>query len=443
MKIHKITLKDYNQFKDLEIDLTYPKGHAKEGQPLDKVCFIGQSGTGKTSLLRLIKYFVTGSPMIRNENFIYPVADNKVSMQFSFNHFIFDLSFGFQAINRLGVTDNNWYIDFENNRKIYYSKTKPYFINFQTEKYIVQDNCDAKNNIYNDLKKNESSQYFDFAFEDYSIIKDLIQKSIDDYHTTKFELIAAMSDENSTENNNREKYQKWSSETPRPTKVLEEKLNEILIDFGVKISSNIAESNINLDSILQTLDGKNIKRGFWSTGTKQILETAIPLIEMKPNNAIISIDEPEHSLFPNLQQKIVAFYTNLGTNCQFFFATHSPIIASAFDPWEIVDLKFDDSKVNVIQDLYYRGERYVDNYTIQPKYLRWDSILYHLFDLDPDGYPTRKEKLMEFAEKGVMLRKMKDEGKANTEEMKILWEEYKALAEKLDWKIETFKKESA
>ena len=47
MKLTKIVLKDYNQFKDVEIDLTYPKGHRKEGQPLDKVCIIGQSGSGK------------------------------------------------------------------------------------------------------------------------------------------------------------------------------------------------------------------------------------------------------------------------------------------------------------------------------------------------------------------------------------------------------------
>jgi len=60
MKISRIKLNSYYQFKDITIDLTYPKGHKKQGQPLDKVCFIGQSGTGKTSLLRLIKWFVSG-----------------------------------------------------------------------------------------------------------------------------------------------------------------------------------------------------------------------------------------------------------------------------------------------------------------------------------------------------------------------------------------------
>ena len=54
MKVTRLEIKDFNQFRDLDIDLTYPKDHEKEGQPLEKVCFIGQSGTGKTTLLKLI-----------------------------------------------------------------------------------------------------------------------------------------------------------------------------------------------------------------------------------------------------------------------------------------------------------------------------------------------------------------------------------------------------
>ena len=59
MKITKIYLKEYLHFKnDLEIDLTYPVGHKKAGKPLEKVCFIGQSATGKTTLLNLIKFYL-------------------------------------------------------------------------------------------------------------------------------------------------------------------------------------------------------------------------------------------------------------------------------------------------------------------------------------------------------------------------------------------------
>ena len=54
MKITGIEIGDYRQFKNIKFDFTYPEGHAKVGQPLEKVCFIGQSGTGKTTLLNII-----------------------------------------------------------------------------------------------------------------------------------------------------------------------------------------------------------------------------------------------------------------------------------------------------------------------------------------------------------------------------------------------------
>jgi len=54
MKISRIEIENFRQFKDLKLNLTYPEGHKKAGQPLDKICIIGQSGTGKTTLLELI-----------------------------------------------------------------------------------------------------------------------------------------------------------------------------------------------------------------------------------------------------------------------------------------------------------------------------------------------------------------------------------------------------
>ena len=41
MKICNLNISNYKQFKNLELDLTYPSGHEKEGQPLDKICIIG------------------------------------------------------------------------------------------------------------------------------------------------------------------------------------------------------------------------------------------------------------------------------------------------------------------------------------------------------------------------------------------------------------------
>jgi energy-coupling factor transporter ATP-binding protein EcfA2 len=50
IKLCKLIIKGYDQFKDIELDFTDPK----TGEPLEKICFIGRNGTGKSKLLRVI-----------------------------------------------------------------------------------------------------------------------------------------------------------------------------------------------------------------------------------------------------------------------------------------------------------------------------------------------------------------------------------------------------
>ena len=57
MKISKLHIDSFRHLENLHFDFTYPEDfHIKEkrGKPLDKICFIGQSATGKTGLLELI-----------------------------------------------------------------------------------------------------------------------------------------------------------------------------------------------------------------------------------------------------------------------------------------------------------------------------------------------------------------------------------------------------
>ena len=71
--------------------------------------------------------------------------------------------------------------------------------------------------------------------------------------------------------------------------------------------------------------------------------TTLPLFFLNLKNTIILFDEVENSLFPDVQRELISYYTKLAPEAQFFFATHSPIIATQFEPCERFILKFDEN----------------------------------------------------------------------------------------------------
>ena len=221
-----------------------------------------------------------------------------------------------------------------------------------------------------------------------------------------------------------EKLRDWEEKQVNPLKKLaDECLDKILIRFNSKIKTEVDFEDIGFIKV-ETLQGKEVTNDILSTGVKQILLTALPLYALKPENSIILFDEPERSLYPDVQTQIIDFYTSLGNDCQFFFATHSPLIASSFEPWEIVELKFNEEG-NVYREKYYEGENHVDNYKFYPEYLRYDTILSKVFDLPNEANPKRRKVLDEIA----ILEKQLKNG-ASQEEKEVLWKEYKLLQKK-------------
>jgi predicted ATP-dependent endonuclease of OLD family len=85
-----------------------------------------------------------------------------------------------------------------------------------------------------------------------------------------------------------------------------------------------------------------------STGTKGLLLSMFPLYELDTNDAIILIDEPERSLFPDMQIDLIENYKKIAPNAQIIVATHSPFIAASFEPEERFILYFNENgKVEV------------------------------------------------------------------------------------------------
>lgn len=97
-------------------------------------------------------------------------------------------------------------------------------------------------------------------------------------------------------------------------------------------------SNSSYNSIYFKKDGKEIDIRELSTGEKQIVFRGVDLLSHSSKGATVCIDEPELSLHPKWQLKILGFYRNLFKDengkqiAQLIIATHSPyIIKSALE----------------------------------------------------------------------------------------------------------------
>ncbi len=463
MKVSRIEIKDFQQFKDFELDLTYPEGHTKAGQPLDKVCFIGQSGTGKTTILRFIKSFFSNVPCITDAKEFEKIIGK----------FYIECNNVGTRIETVGIGFNKNIVDKNINDYEIYNATfvhEPYinlgnfneslnYIYFPAELLdnaasYIENQFAIKNPLENiktsqeieKIRQNikdkiENKHYYDFSKDNptdiwYAIYFDIIEYE-DDRKNFDREISQAMLNKNyelaeKLTNN----LQEWLLNN-NPLEKIARVINPIVSKFGVEIDTKATYKNSENIFIRINVKKDNINVPYknWSTGTKQIILLATPLIQLDTKNSIILIDEPERSLFPDVQRTLIKYYTELAPEAQFFFATHSPIIASQFEPWEIVELKFDENG-NVYREDYLKKDMscHVDNYKFYPEYLRWDEVLTRVFDLDSEG--NKREEILSMALYcQAKIEKMKDKEQNNGAEFEKLMQDYQKLAHKLGWNV--------
>ncbi|MFN5773263.1 AAA family ATPase, partial [Flavobacterium sp.] len=134
-------------------------------------------------------------------------------------------------------------------------------------------------------------------------------------------------------------FDKWQKDNPNPLIFLAEKLNPILDYINIEIDVVNTEYLI---PISNKKDEEIIPIQDTSTGTKGLLLSFLPLLKLKTSNSIILIDEPERSLYPDIQMKLMDYYKDFAPEAQFIVATHSPFIAASFEPEERFILYFDN-----------------------------------------------------------------------------------------------------
>lgn len=95
-----------------------------------------------------------------------------------------------------------------------------------------------------------------------------------------------------------------------------------------------------------------------STGERTLLSKMLYLHLREAKNKVIMIDEPETSLHPSWQNKILKFYENFAkiNNCQIIIATHSPhIIGSAKNEYLRILRNDKNGNIEVINDVMAYG----------------------------------------------------------------------------------------
>ncbi len=447
MKITKIHLKDFHQFKDLTIDLTYPKGHEKEGQPLDKVCFIGQSGTGKTSLIELIPkflYFYDTQLIVKSG--VKSIID-KIIMSIEFgkeNEYSAQLYFSVSESEGTKSTKRCWATrkkreELTDSTPIYTYYTETWQKEFASKLIYLPANLNFDIEVEGESKMGKNG-IIDFSKDKVSFVWNLILEQIQSYQEQELQIrqeilrtVEQASNDLTTIERALSKLKEWKKTEFNPIQdIADNCLNRLLAPFKLRVKTELdIKSKDDIGFIkIEDYAGNEIPNGLWSTGTKQVVLSAMPLYLLKPKHTVILFDEPERSLYPDLQRFIIDFYSSLAEDCQFFYSTHSPIIASNFEPWEIVELKFNEDGY-VYRELYYEGENHVDNYKYNPRYMRWDDILQRIFDMENDGSPLRKEKLDELATYNVKYKKLEKQKKAETEEAKTILQKVQKLTKEL------------
>ncbi|MEN8217288.1 MAG: AAA family ATPase [Pseudomonadota bacterium] len=114
--------------------------------------------------------------------------------------------------------------------------------------------------------------------------------------------------------------------------VIQESTQEINNCFSdIKLFTKLVDITAK-EAIFESFNRKKVGMNDLSHGEKQLFYQAVYLNNLKLQNSIIIVDEPETSLHPSWQQAILKLYQKSGKNNQIIVATHSPFLIASVKP---------------------------------------------------------------------------------------------------------------
>jgi predicted ATP-binding protein involved in virulence len=290
VKVTKLHIDEYKVFKDFDIDFTH------NGEAQNLIVLAGINGTGKTTLLEFIFTVISStnisySDEIHGNNFV-DILDEKIKFYLTKNIAKID-----NGLVRISCDDR--ILEEQDKHKDYFNK---YICFFRLRHFDHSDyDEDYRSVPYNRTEISLISQYID---------KLIYTEGVNPFDS----------------------YLKLSSF-----------ISEILKSFNL----DFVFLGINSDRTprFENFQGKEITLFDLSTGERQIISLVVNLHIAGIKDSIILIDEPEFSLHPSWQNRIVGVLQKYADeyNCQVILATHSPHIIGSVKPEQLRLLYKDES----------------------------------------------------------------------------------------------------
>lgn len=386
MKICKIYIKGFQQFQDVEMDFTNPD----TGEPVDKVCFIGSNGTGKSTLIDFIDDYFSNRGYLNTKyssgsfylklfnkgdyyNLIYLGCSgyywaHDSSMESDFINLDIDsFSKKYNLINHGSrVSPSMTYVEAQNKDSVKKFQNEMSFRDLPTS-LLVYSPAESIINSYIDLQdvpetNVDEALQLKKGFPSHAKIS---VSNVNDFWKILLYNIRKREEErdefeNKPENLTRTKQElvnDFDSINPKILDDLAEVWNIILHKAGLYFDSKEANRPYQLtDNLKAYIKFKSTNQIVpyreLSTGIRNFIFRIGHIFSLFYNRVIdkgiLLVDEPENSLYPDFLFELVEIYQEIikdkrgQNNTQMFFATHNPIIAAQFKPYERIILDWNE-----------------------------------------------------------------------------------------------------
>lgn len=306
----KITFNKHKILGDLSLDFL-----KSDSAPYRTVVFAGENGSGKTSIMKSLSTFMSGKSVMDFSSIVFE-KDNKkyvISPPTKKEEIEFGHSYGLHYVTVDNHVVMNMSIDESRKNNMVdlrlqgfaFSAAKSGFSR-ESVSTIGSKNLDVSNKV-NDLEGSQSDIK--------SLFVDLNSKDANEWL-------------NISKNNIGISFNEFELNRSRMSR-FKHAFDNFFFDTGLRFDK-IDDTKNNLIDIVFSRNGKYVSIDDLSTGEKQIVFRGANLLRNRNQlkNGIVLIDEPELSLHPLWQKKILKFYRDIFTidgiqTAQILFATHS------------------------------------------------------------------------------------------------------------------------